>query len=403
MIIISSATLLGYLSAKHLKMQPSIAILSLSLILVTLVDAIEYYSPLQTIDHIRIMISTPNFKNVLLDILLPILLFSGSISMNTYYFKKHKTTILSLATISTVASTFLIGYSFYLFLNYLHIPIDLISSLLFGALISPTDPVAVVGMVKQSNVSPDIEAKIAGESLFNDGVGIVIFLTLYKLAFTPGYNITCLNVLYHFCYDALGGILIGGLAGKFCQWLIAKESQHSHNHILISVFIVTGVYTLSNAFGLSGPLAIVVCGLMMSDYIQHDRKAHKPLEYFWETLEEILNMVLYLLIGLEAISLPLNTQAMIIAALGITLALLSRILTVSIPIYFLNKWHSFEPKTTRILVWGGLRGGLAVALTLSLPEMPEKNIILIATYATVCFSTIIQGGTISYLLRSKNR
>lgn len=319
--------------------------------------------------------------------------------MNTKYFKKHMTTILSLASISTTVSTFLIGYSFYYLMNVFGIHISFIHSLLFGALISPTDPVAVVGMVKQSNVAPDIEAKVAGESLFNDGVGIVIFLTLFELAFHPSYEISTLNILYHFCYDAIGGLLIGLLSGHFCQWLIAKESHHSHNHILISVFIVTGVYTLCNAIGMSGPLAMVVCGLMMSEYIEKDKEAHRPLHYFWETLEEILNMVLYLLIGIEAITLPMNTQALIISIAGIGLALLSRILTVSIPIYFLSKVKFFEPKTTGILIWGGLRGGLAIALTLSLPDIPAKNIILIATYATVCFSTIVQGGTISRLLK----
>lgn len=400
MVIISSATLLGYLSATRLKIQPTIAILSISLLVVGTIHSIEHFSPIMLLGNVRNMVSTPDFKNILLDILLPILLFAGSISMNTHYFRKHITTILSLATVSTIVSTFLIGFGFYYLMNAFGIVIPLLPSLLFGALISPTDPVAVVGMVKQSNIAPDIEAKVAGESLFNDGVGIVIFLTLFELTFHPSYEVSAFNVIYHFCYDAVGGIVVGLLSGYACSWLIAQESQHSHNHILISVFIVTGVYTLCNAIHMSGPLAIVVCGLMMSYYIEEEKDSHKPLKYFWETLEEILNMVLYLLIGIEAISLPMNTQALIVALSGITLALVSRVLTVSIPIYLLNRVKAFEPKTTRILIWGGLRGGLAVALTLSLPDIPEKGIILIATYATVCFSTIVQGGTISHMLKN---
>lgn len=400
MVVISGATLLGYLSARHLKIQPTIAILALSLGIVLLTKTLECCLSITLISDVHLILASTNFKSVLLDILLPILLFSGAISMKTRYFKKHAKTILSLASISTICSTFLIGYGFFFLMQFFGIGISLLHALLFGALISPTDPVAVVGMVKQSNVAPDIEAKIAGESLFNDGVGIVIFLTLYELAFHPSYQFSFFNVLYHFCYDAIGGILIGILIGFFFRWLIQQESQHSHNHILISIFIVTGVYTLCNAIGMSGPLAVVICGLMMSECIERSPKAYQPLKYFWETLEEILNMVLYLLIGFEALALPMNTEAALIASTGITLALLARIFTISIPIYVLNKTESFEPKTTRILIWGGLRGGLAVALTLSLPLIEARSIILIATYATVCFSTIIQGGTIVHLLKN---
>lgn len=399
MLIISGATLLGYFSSRHLKVQPTIAILSISLLIVSIVHTVEHYTPLPIMAGIRTLSETPNFKTILLDILLPILLFAGALSMKTRYFKKHIKTILSLASLSTIASTFLIGYSFFYLINGYGIEIALLPALLFGALISPTDPVAVVGMVKQSDVAPDIEAKVAGESLFNDGVGIVIFLTLFELTFHPSHTFSWTHVITHFCYDALGGILVGALAGHLCQWMI-QEPGHSHNHILISVSVVTGVYTLCNILGISGPLAIVVCGLMMSELIEKNPSSHRPMCYFWETLEEILNMVLYLLIGIEALSLPMNTQSLLIALTGTALALVARIITVSIPIHLLSKTKTFEPKTTRILIWGGLRGGLAVALTLSLPDIPAKPIILIATYATVCFSTIVQGGTITWLLKS---
>jgi monovalent cation:H+ antiporter, CPA1 family len=402
MILVSGATLLGYMGAKHLRIQPTIAILSLSLLMVFLANLLEPltgHTPLY--DKIAQLIESTNFRSILLDVMLPILLFAGSMSMNARYFKKHRLTILALAVFSTIASTFIIGYGFYFIMQYLNINIELIHCLLFGALISPTDPVAVVGLVKQSQIAPDIEAKIAGESLFNDGVGIVIFLTLFDIAFhTPGEAISPSTIAYHFLYDAIGGCCVGVITGYLCQRLINQEINRSHNHILISLFVVTGVYTFTNAIGMSGPLAIVVCGLMMAQYTSASNQDYQPLKYFWETLEEILNMVLYLLIGFEAFLMPFTALSFMIALSSIILTLLSRIFTVSIPIYALSHINTFEPKTTRILIWGGLRGGLAVALTLSLPEIPQKDIILIATYAVVCFTTIIQGGTITRLLRS---
>jgi len=402
MISISSATLLGYMSSRYLKIQPTIAILGLSLILVF---ASHILSPILGFEqfHNQLIATTnsSNFQEILLDIMLPILLFAGAMSMDAKYFRKHKLTILSLATLSTVASTVIIGYGFNIIAQYLSIDINLIHCLLFGALISPTDPVAVVGLVKQSNIAPDIEAKIAGESLFNDGVGIVIFGTLYSIAFQQHAEPPTLFIaLFHFCYEAIGGCLVGLMTGYICQVLIENESAKSHNPILISIFIVTGVYTLTNALGMSGALAMVVAGLWVGQFISTRHGNLISLTSFWEILEEILNMVLYLLIGLEAFLMPMSSHSLIIAASSIFLVITTRILTVSIPVYLLSHIHPFEPKTKRILIWGGLRGGLAVALTLSIPDSGAQNIILIATYAVVCFSTIIQGGTISRLLKS---
>lgn len=400
MLFISSATLLGYGIASLLSIQPTIGILSLSLILVLGTHLIE---PLTgTIGIITLatdLISQTDFQHILMDIMLPILLFAGAMSMNAEYFKKHRLTILILACGSTIASTLIIGYGFYYTLQLLSIDIALIYCLLFGALISPTDPVAVVGLVKKSNIAPDIEAKIAGESLFNDGVGIVLFLSLYQLAFDSSATVSLLSISKLFLYDALGGCVIGLITGYICRKLISREPNNSHSHILISIFIVTGMYTLTNLIHMSGPLAVVICGLMIADLTSSKSQSYTALQHFWESLEDILNMVLYLLIGFEALTLPMNIISLLIALTGISLALFSRILTVAAPMYILSKSQSFEPKTKRLLIWGGLRGGLAVALTLSLPDIPQRETILIATYAVVCFSTIVQGGSISRMLR----
>lgn len=402
MIIISSATLLGYTGSRYLRLQPTIAILSVSLIFTLILNLLTPVFGLQSI--VYDMISTTNstdFRGILLDMMLPILLFSGAMSMNAKYFRKHKVTILSLAIISTLTSTLIVGYAFFSLTQYLSVNIDFIHCLLFGALISPTDPVAVVGLVKQSHIAPDIEAKIAGESLFNDGVGIVIFGTLYSIAFQPLVETpSALSILYHFSYDALGGCAIGLVTGYLCQQLLSSESSNSHHAIFISLFIVTGVYTFANTIGMSGALAMVVCGLWVGQYVNNNKSHYLSMLAFWETLEEILNMILYLLIGLEAFLLPMTLLSSIIALSSIALVLFSRVLTISIPMYLLSHMQTFEPKTKRILIWGGLRGGLAVALTLSIPESDAQNIILIATYAVVCFTTIVQGGTISRLLRS---
>lgn len=400
MSLVSSAMLLGYISSHHLKIQPTIAILGLSVMIVTgastLIPGVESSVFYKNIMH---LVDNTNFHSILIDFMLPILLFAGSVSMNSRYFLRNKYTIASLAFISTILSTIIVGYGFHLLCQKLAINIDLTISMIFGALISPTDPVAVVGMIKKTKLSPDIEASIAGESLFNDGIGIVIFLTLYELAFgQQGEAVTLLNVTKHFCYEAIGGCIIGYGAGLFCRWLIQHESKYTHNHILISVFVVTGVYTLANSAGFSGPLAIVICGLMISHHTATHYASHHLLYHFWETLEEILNMVLYLLIGFEALLLPYNMTTLWISLASISLILFSRSLTVGLPVYLASHYINYDPKMFKILVWGGLRGGLAVALALSLPEIPEKAVILIATYAVVCFTTIVQGGSMLFLL-----
>ena len=401
MMLVSSSTLLGYIFASYLRVQPTIAILGLSLLIVTGANLLEPFTGrLEIYNHAAHLIEDTNFKAILMELMLPILLFAGSMSMNADYFKKHAYSILTLAFFSTAASTLLIGYGFYYVMQFTGVTIDLVHCLLFGALISPTDPVAVVGLVKQSNLSPDIEAKIAGESLFNDGIGIVIFLSIYQLAFEGSEALSPSTFAAHFCYEAIGGSIIGIITGRLCQKLITLEKSNTHNHTLISIFIVTGVYTLTNTFGMSGPLAVVVCGLMMAQHTGRNSEHFHPLKHFWESLEEILNMLLYLLIGFEAFLIPFSYLTLSIMASSITLALLSRIITITIPMCLINKRAAITPKTKRILIWGGLRGGLAVALALSLPESAQTATILIATYAVVCFTTIVQGGTISRLLKS---
>lgn len=401
MIVISSATLLGYTIARSLAIQPTIGILSISIILVTLAHLLEPVTGrLDLIESGIDFIQRTDFRSILLDTMLPVLLFAGAMSMNANYFKKYKLTILTLAIFSTFASTAIIGYGFYYLCGFLNIDIELLHCLLFGALISPTDPVAVVALVKKSNLAPDIEAKIAGESLFNDGVGIVLFFTLYHLAFDSTATITPQGIISYFLQEAVGGCLVGVISGLFCRKLIAHDAKHNHNHIIISIFIVTGIYTLTNNLHMSGALAVVVSGLFMADFTSTSPKDYQPLKYFWESLEDVLNMVLYLLLGLEALLLPPSFGTLLIALSGIILALISRVITINIPMLLLSRYQSFEPKTKRLLIWGGLRGGLAVALTLSLPDIPQRETILIATYAVVCFTTIIQGGTISRLLKS---
>lgn len=400
MMLVSSATLLGYIFASYFRIQPTIAILGLSLLIVLTANITEPLTgKLELYNQASILIDNTDFKSILMEVMLPILLFAGAMSMNANYFKKHASNILILAIFSTAASTLIIGFGFYYLMQFTNVTIDLIYCLLFGALISPTDPVAVVGLVKQSNLSPDIEAKIAGESLFNDGIGIVIFLAIYQVAFGTSATLSPSSFLSHFLYDAVGGVIVGLIVGNLCQKLISREVHNTHNHTLISIFIVTGMYTLTNQLGMSGPLAVVICGLMMAQQIGQNDHYH-PLKHFWESLEEILNMLLYLLIGFEAFLIPFSYITLIIMTSSIILALFSRVVTIAIPMYFISKRSKITPKTTRILIWGGLRGGLAVALALSLPESSETAIIIIATYAVVCFTTIVQGGTISKLLQN---
>ena len=291
MILISSSTLLGYISARHLRVQPSVAILGMSLIsIITLKLVDATLTPITYLQHVSDLSNAANFHSVLIDLMLPMLLFAGAASLRTNLIKKRAVEISILATVSTLLSMIIIGLGLHWLTTALQNPIPLIHCFLFGALISPTDPVAVVGMLKHANVEPEIEAKVAGESLFNDGIGIVMFLTIAQLIEDQTQAITLSSALMPFLTEVLGGLCIGIMSGLVCKRIMILQDTDTHTNLLISLFVVTGIYTLCNLVHISGALAVVACGLIISHHVEKHSHAKSVLRHFWGTLEEILNI-----------------------------------------------------------------------------------------------------------------
>jgi len=272
--------------------------------------------------------------------------------------------------------------------------------MLFGALISPTDPIAVLGILKTAGVSKSLETKIAGESLFNDGVGVVVFIVILGIA-TGGHQVSFGGVLELLASEVLGGIIFGLLAGALA-FLLLRNVDDYHVEILITLALVTGGYALAHVLHVSGPIAIVVAGLLIGNQgrlLAMSDKTREHLDMFWELVDEILNGVLFVLIGLEVLVLTLSMNYIVSGVFIIPIVLLARFISVGLPVTILRLKREFSPNVVRIMTWGGLRGGISIALALSLPVGLERDTILTSTYIVVVFSILVQGLTISRMVR----
>ena len=288
----------------------------------------------------------------------------------------------------------------------MHIPFPWIYACLFGALISPTDPIAVLNTFKRIKAPKSLTACVAGESLFNDGIGIVIFLTLYDLAspLTSTHQLSLTSISSIFLQEAIGGLAYGYLIARVCFWLV--RPIHDVNMIvLLTLAITTGGYTLANSIGFSGPLAMVVCGIVFGNKLRTKKSLYPIVAMFWELIDEILNIILFLLLGFDILSIHFNASWITASLLAIPLVLLVRLITVAVPLklFQAKSRAKQQPWMITILTWGGLRGGLAVALALSTPTSPYRDLILSLTYAVVIFSVIIQGLTISPLAKAASK
>jgi len=352
----------------------------------------------------RMLLDSIDFNETLLHGMISFLLFAGALHVNLTDLAKQKGIICLLATVGVIGSTFIVGLVSYWVLGVLDIELPLIYCLLFGALISPTDPIAVLGILKKAGVPESLETKISGESLFNDGVAVVVFLVLMEIA-AGTREITAASVTVLFLKEAAGGIIFGLLIGAVAYWML-KSIDNYQVEILITLALVTGGFALADVLHLSGPIAIVVAGLLignhgrllaMSDEVRHN------LDTFWELIDEILNAVLFVLIGLEVLVLTFNRQHFVASVILIPLLLAARFVCVGVPVSILRQFREFSPHVVKILTWGGLRGGISVALSLSLPPGKNREVILAITYAVVVFSIIVQGLTIGKLVRASQK
>ena len=413
-ILLCLASIFSLINLRLLKLPTTIGLMILALLLslIILIIGIIFPPVFQTVTSIT---KEFDFSDLLFNVMLPFLLFAGAISVNVHELLKDKVTILLLASFGVLFSTFSVGSGMYWLiqqpvfgLNTLGL--SYIDCLLFGSLIAPTDPIAVLAMIKKMNLSSITETRIAGESLFNDGIGVVVFLTLLGVKENGLENISAIEVGTLFITEVFGGIALGAVMGFFGLKLLKYiENEHMELEVLITISLVLLLPIISHYFHFSAVLGIVMMGLFLNQNIDADKetkgvqKAMSDYVYkFWHLLDETLNAILFILIGLEIITVFESFQIpfLFVSLIVIVLVVGSRWIGVSIPIAFLSLFKNFEKKTALIITWGGLRGGLSVALALNLPDDigEGKALILFLTYVIVLFTILVQGLTLKKIV-----
>jgi monovalent cation:H+ antiporter, CPA1 family len=403
-LLLSIAVGLGYINQKFIKVQTTIAIMSGAMLLSLILVGIQSLYTIPISHDISDWLLKIPFHDLVMDGMLSFLLFAGSLFIDMNVLKKQKWQITTLAIFTTPITMAIIACSIYPFLNWIGHPIPFNYCLIFGALIAPTDPIAVLGSLKECKASKSISMTMAGESLFNDGIGIVIFTTLYEIIFIHS-TANNINFFTLFLKQACGGVLYGYLIGVLTYYLINDIKDHKLQ-IMVTIASVTGGYALAEILEISGPLAMVTAGLFIGNHggkhYSMSLQSTKHLDEFWEVIDEVLNALLFLLLGLE-ILIIINDKILIpIMLFAIFITLIARAIAVYLPIKFLYRYvikKNIEEGLIPILIWGGLRGGLAVALTLSLPKNNYYHILISMSYAVVIFSVIIQGLSIKWLVK----
>ena len=350
----------------------------------------------------RYIIDQIDFKSVLLDIMLSFLLFAGALHTNFEQLKVQRWPIMVFSTLGVLVSTFLVGTSMYYLLQLMGMEISFIYCLLFGSLISPTDPIAVLGILKKAGAPKQLETKIVGESLFNDGVGVVIFLTIFQLASAGEATVEPLEILELFGVEVIGGLALG-LALGWGTYKLMKSIDDYDIEVIITLATVMVGTLIAQKFHLSAPLAMVAAGLVVgNDTVRNSAMSETTETYvdkFWELLDILLNTLLFVLIGMEMLVLSFKTEYVIAGLLAIPLVLICRYLSLLLPIKFFEKKLDFVPRTNLIMTWGGLRGGISIALALGLSDDMFRDVFLVITYIVVVFSIIGQGLTVEKLIK----
>lgn len=397
-LLLCLAAVFSYINYKYIKLPTTIGIMLLSL-LFSLILLLFGEFGFSLDEQATELVKSIDFNEALLHGMLSFLLFAGALHVNLNDLREQKWVIGTLATVGVISSTFIIGTVMYYILGWLGIPVAYIYCLVFGALISPTDPIAVMGILKLVGAPKTLETKIAGESLFNDGVGVVVFLVLLGIA-TGGDDMSASHVVELFAVEALGGVFFG-LGLGFLGFFMLKGVDNYQVEALITLALVSGGYAFAESIHISAPIAIVVAGLFIGNQgrtLAMSDNTRERLDDFWELIDEILNAILFLLIGVELLILTFTNQFMLAGLLAIPVVLLARFICVGIPIKIMSKFRTFSPYATTILTWGGLRGGISVALALSIPAGPAREPLLVITYFIVVFSILVQGLTIKKVL-----
>ena len=404
-VLLTLAAVFGYLNHHFLRLPTAIGLVVIALAASLAALGIDAIFPAFGLgESLRASLLQIDFQEALMQGMLSFLLFAGALHVDLGHLAARKWAIASMASFGVLLSTFLVGGAMWLVFGALGLDIAFIHCLLFGALIAPTDPVAVLGILKTTKVPASLEAKIAGESLFNDGVGVVIFAILLSIALGGGGDhgtVDPAGIAILFVQEAFGGALLGVVLGGVVFAAMRKIDEYNLE-IIMTLALVIGGYQIASMLHVSGPIAMVCAGLLIGNHgsrLAMSEKTRTHLHDFWALIDEILNAILFLLIGLEVLLLPFSGPYLLAALLAIPIVLAARFVAVSIPIKALGAMGEFTRGAIRVLTWGGLRGGISVALALSLPDSAAKEAILVACYGVVVFSIIVQGLTIGPLVR----
>lgn len=398
-LLITLTAIFSYINHRYLRLPLTIGVMLIGLIMSLGLLALKPLG-LDLTPQANTILGEIDFNQTLMHGMLSYLLFAGALHVNLADLAEQKWLIATLATLGVLASTTIIGVLLWLLLDLINIDLPFLYCLVFGALISPTDPIAVLGILRTVHAPKSLETKITGESLFNDGIGVVVFILISGFAFgetdiTPG------AVIAFFLKEALGGVIFGFVIGGI-TYAMLKRVDNYQVEILLTLALVTGGYAMAEVLHVSAPIAIVVAGLLIGNHgrlLAMSEITVERLDTFWELIDEILNAVLFVLIGLEILVITFEAHLLIAGVLSIFIVLIARFISVGVPIFFIRKFRELTPGVIKILTWGGLRGGISVALALSLPASAERETILAITYCVVVFSILVQGLTIGRLIK----
>lgn len=403
LLVIVSA-FVSYINARFTKLPGTIGIVLIATISSVIILIVDRTNPASA-RYLTTLARNINFSKAVLNIMLGFLLFSSSFNLDGAKLKKAMRPVFILSTLGVILSTAIFGFLLFYLAPFFHIHMPLIYCLLFGALVSPTDPVAVSAIIKNSKLPAHLETIISGESLFNDGIGLILFVIILEITRVGEENIELSKVILLILKEVLGGIAAGAILGYLAQRLM-KSVTDFQTIVLISLALVMGLSVLATILHFSIPLAVVTAGLFAGSHsINQDNKerSHEALEKFWKLVDEMLNTILFVMIGLQLINLPYVNNYWITGGISIVMILIARWLSIMLPLTFLRNTLKVNYNSINIMTWAGLRGGISIALALSLPDTPYRHLILSGSYFIVIFSVIVQGLTLNAMINRASK
>jgi CPA1 family monovalent cation:H+ antiporter len=403
-VLIFLSALFGYFNTRFLKLAPTVGLMLQALILSFILIGLSYLG-VPGIDSAQSVVSGIDFNQIIFNGVLSFLLFAGALQVCLSCLTAVRAQVFTLATIGVIGSTVIVGFSVYGLFRLVGLDIPLTYCLLFGALISPTDPIAVLPIMRQAKVPSNLEAVISGESLFNDGFGVVVFIILLQLVTGENTLPIPAEAAVLFAEEAIGGFIFGLVLGYLGYWVVRTIDDYPVE-ILITLALVTAGYAIAQTLGISGPLAMVVAGIVIGNHGRSrgmSERTTENLDRFWEMVEIILNAGLFVLIGLEAVAFATDfSLARLLSGFAvIPIVLLARFISVGIPMAALRPVPDVSWRSTPLITWAGLRGAIPVALVLSLPAGPNRSVLAVTTYIVVVFSVLVQGTTIKFFVRRR--